>query len=65
MKKSSFKRLLDVMFRRSKHVSKSKAFSYIRPNPAGSKFRKRCLPTAGRRVDGTLRSDFTARLRSF
>lgn len=55
MKKSMYRRLMDVMRRRDSHVSKSKRFAHLASNPAGSKFRKWCNPLSNRGADGTLR----------
>jgi len=49
MRKSVYKAIVDNLRR------KKRGFTKIIPNPAGSKFRKACLHTTPRGVDGTMR----------
>jgi len=55
MKKSVFRHLMDIMRKRNKHVSKSKAFAKLIDNPAGTKMSNRSKPDSRRGCDGTLR----------
>lgn len=55
MKKSIFRKLMDIMCKRNKHISKSKAFGKIIDNPAGTKMFNRSKPDSRRGCDGTLR----------